>query len=711
MAMLTQHGLKLAVDIIINDFGKLVAQVCECLLRRGSLTRSGIAKFTELPSEKIKQCLFVLMQHNCVQAFVLEQEGGSGESMTVRTHYMALFDNIIHRMRFPKFLAIVSKEFDKDCAELLDCLLQHGRLKMTQIFDRSMEHSDEGNNAIQDAFREKFFQLVKSRYVEHCPAPEPLIALPTEEESAPKKKKAKSDKLIQKEVTLEEHALAASLPMEAERFFIDAVNGDDTEEAKKGKGFPSTKSAKKRKHELLDVENEFDIKGCEQEPHWRVNFDEFKRKLRNKACIENTRARLDDGAGIVLSAMLEASKSTENTVSVSLDSIFEEVLKSKEGCIMTLEHIRSYIVQLGCRSVEDELYSIDLKKIIEQARNEEVESIVLKRYGKEAYRMFRLLSTNGRPLDTDKISDGTFVEKKETTRILYKMWKDNYLEMEKATVVGRPGEFFLWRVKKNVLSVQVLDELYHAALNLRFRLSHELEKSRELVGLKKHNLVGELAERHERLRKVYTLLKSSLTKLDDAILLFHDFSSAKLHLIQSNNASNVRQISCQIFSSQRRFFLPSSSPFPLSRPFSTSSEAATRTQKLERIADELLSLNKLERYDYSILFRLKLGLNNFGPSSLSGPLDPSASSLPGSAAAAGDKPSEKTAFDVKLEKFDAAAKIKVIKEVRSFTDLGLKEAKDLVEKTPVIVKKGVTKEEGESILQKLKELGATVVLE
>ncbi|KAK6125265.1 hypothetical protein DH2020_041009 [Rehmannia glutinosa] len=72
---------------------------------------------------------------------------------------------------------------------------------------------------------------------------------------------------------------------------------------------------------------------------------------------------------------------------------------------------------------------------------------------------------------------------------------------------------------------------------------------------------------------------------------------------------------------------------------------------------------------------------------------------------------EKTAFDVKLEKFDPASKLKVIKEIRAFTDLGLKEAKDLVEKTPAVVKKGVTKEEAEKILEKLKEVGATVVLE
>ncbi|KAI3423178.1 Ribosomal_L12 domain-containing protein [Psidium guajava] len=136
-----------------------------------------------------------------------------------------------------------------------------------------------------------------------------------------------------------------------------------------------------------------------------------------------------------------------------------------------------------------------------------------------------------------------------------------------------------------------------------------------------------------------------------------------------------------------------------------------RAQKLERIADELISLTKLERYDYSILFRLKMGLNKYGPA-VSG--IGSGGPGPGSKhadAGAGAAAAEKTVFDIKLEKFDAAAKIKIIKEVRGFTDLGLKEAKDLVEKAPAVLKKGVTKDEAAPILEKLKELGATVLLE
>lgn len=76
-----------------------------------------------------------------------------------------------------------------------------------------------------------------------------------------------------------------------------------------------------------------------------------------------------------------------------------------------------------------------------------------------------------------------------------------------------------------------------------------------------------------------------------------------------------------------------------------------------------------------------------------------------------EKKAEKTAFDVKLEKFDASAKIKVIKEVRAFTNLGLKEAKDLVEKVPVVLKQGLTKEEANDMIEKIKAAGGVAVME
>ena len=72
---------------------------------------------------------------------------------------------------------------------------------------------------------------------------------------------------------------------------------------------------------------------------------------------------------------------------------------------------------------------------------------------------------------------------------------------------------------------------------------------------------------------------------------------------------------------------------------------------------------------------------------------------------------EKSVFELKLDSFKAASKIKIIKEVRSCRDLGLKEAKELVEKAPIVFKKGVTKEDAGQIIEKMKAVGAKVVME
>jgi len=76
--------------------------------------------------------------------------------------------------------------------------------------------------------------------------------------------------------------------------------------------------------------------------------------------------------------------------------------------------------------------------------------------------------------------------------------------------------------------------------------------------------------------------------------------------------------------------------------------------------------------------------------------------------AAGPAAEEKTEFDVVLEGYADKKKIGVIKVVRAATALGLKEAKDLVEKAPAKVKEGLSKEDAEKLKTALEEAGATV---
>ncbi len=122
---------------------------------------------------------------------------------------------------------------------------------------------------------------------------------------------------------------------------------------------------------------------------------------------------------------------------------------------------------------------------------------------------------------------------------------------------------------------------------------------------------------------------------------------------------------------------------------------------IEKIAEDLSALTVLEAADLAKLLEEKWGVSAAAPVAV-------AAATGGSDASAGSA-EEKTEFEVVLTSV-GASKINVIKEVRSITGLGLKEAKDLVEAAPKPVKEGASKDEAEEIKGKLEAAGATVEL-
>jgi large subunit ribosomal protein L7/L12 len=124
------------------------------------------------------------------------------------------------------------------------------------------------------------------------------------------------------------------------------------------------------------------------------------------------------------------------------------------------------------------------------------------------------------------------------------------------------------------------------------------------------------------------------------------------------------------------------------------------SDKLQGIVDQIKELTLLEASQL-----VKLMEETFGVSAAA-----AAVAAPAAAAGGGeaDAPAEEqTEFDVILQAA-GGQKINVIKVVREVTSLGLKEAKDLVEAAPKAVKEGVSKEEAETVRQKLADAGATV---
>jgi len=121
--------------------------------------------------------------------------------------------------------------------------------------------------------------------------------------------------------------------------------------------------------------------------------------------------------------------------------------------------------------------------------------------------------------------------------------------------------------------------------------------------------------------------------------------------------------------------------------------------KVDEILESIGSLTVLEAAELKDKMEEKFGVSAAAPVAVAA----------GGGAGGGAEEEEKTSFDVVLTGI-GDKKIQVIKVVREVTNLGLKEAKEVVDNAPGPVKEGVTKEEAETIKAKLEEQGATVEL-
>ncbi|ESQ44763.1 hypothetical protein EUTSA_v10003189mg [Eutrema salsugineum] len=514
---LTEYGIVYANHIITVHFGSVVSKVGECLLRRGPLSLRDISRLAESDINQVKDILYLLIQHNCVQAFSVEPPDGSENKAIVQ--YIVLFNNVLHLVRYNKFSRVVNQELGSQCGAVLDGLLSNGRLTLGQLIERDR---DSENTIGSESIRESLQKLVASRFVERIPPPEPVLGKKEEGPDA-KKRDTKAAKIFEEPESLEERILEAATLSEAIRF-PHIFREDSSSSLADNDSYIS-----EGKRKLHDV----DSSDLSNEVIWRPSFEEFIRRLRHKACVEIVRERTDEGCAIVLKAMLEVGRSQEKKVKtdksapMSMGSIYEEVVKTEAGRTMLQERVQACLEQFSATSSNlpafvieaDDSYIVDFKSIISVALKDEMEAVVMRRYGKEAFRMFRYLSQEDRFVETNKIADAALAEKKDTSQILLKMWKDSYLHMQKLAVTGVYVPFLLWKVNKLSVSRQILDEMYHASLNLSLRLTHEVDSEKEPMS----KLEGASKERLNKIKAKKMLLSSIRFKLDDAIMLFHDF--------------------------------------------------------------------------------------------------------------------------------------------------------------------------------------------
>ncbi|KAI9791125.1 MAG: hypothetical protein M1816_004356 [Peltula sp. TS41687] len=142
---------------------------------------------------------------------------------------------------------------------------------------------------------------------------------------------------------------------------------------------------------------------------------------------------------------------------------------------------------------------------------------------------------------------------------------------------------------------------------------------------------------------------------------------------------------------------------------STGTAAAPSNPKIAGIVDEISRLTLLETADLVSTLKTRLNIPDMPTFAAAAPAAPAAAPVEEEEAAPAQQ--EKTLFNLKLQSFEATAKPKVIKEIKSLLGLSLVDSKKFVESAPKMMKEGVPKEEAEKMVETLKALGAVAVME
>ncbi|KXZ55574.1 hypothetical protein GPECTOR_2g1123 [Gonium pectorale] len=178
MASRKQYACDLAIRLVHDQYGDAVGKVFKQLAHKGQQPLTEIIRGTGLPAPTVKQALLILVQQNCINAYLQPGEEtfrGPRPSLPV---YEAHMDRVLQIIRHTRFLLHIKDEVGEVAEHIVAQLLQEGRLRMDQILGSVAARLGKPQVEVADTIRNTFISLVQGHYVERCPPcslPPPII--------------------------------------------------------------------------------------------------------------------------------------------------------------------------------------------------------------------------------------------------------------------------------------------------------------------------------------------------------------------------------------------------------------------------------------------------------------------------------------------------------------------------------------------------------
>lgn len=464
---MSQLKIRACSLILKEHFGVVVQSVGECLLKVSSRSLGEITRATNLPLQKVKKSLLVLLHHNLVE-FKAHPKG--------LVRYSIDADRVLYMLRYPRY-TYCAKTLYGDAAELIvEELLQNGRMCMSAVLQKVLERS-QGSCKPEDV-KQKFVDLVKTGFLRRVPYPDP---------------KAKDEKVPT--LILEEQVMY-KIPEIKLYLLNQSVNGAcEVPAAKKIKteepdGEPP---AKKIKTEKLDSESR---KQPDEKEYWCVSIERFHQHLRDQLVVHAVSRRLGLKAGEVVRTMLRLSETRSHpkdalSVPVSRSEIHNAL---KREINISPQELDSYLKVIGedalglVRRTDERggMFSVNLERAMRLLAEAVLISIVQDRFGVKSCRIFRLL-LDKKFIEQKQIEELAMVPARDAKELTYKMFTEKFVmaqELPRTPDYAPSRMIYLFHVDVLQLCRQVLECCFRGLSNLVLRREDTTQEHRRLLDKK-----------------------------------------------------------------------------------------------------------------------------------------------------------------------------------------------------------------------------------
>ncbi|KAF9943339.1 DNA-directed RNA polymerase III subunit RPC3 [Mortierella alpina] len=510
---MSTHENRLCRLIVREHFGPIVEKVANVLIRKGRMPAGMIAHMTQLKIRQVRECLFVLIQHN-VAVYAETQE-----KTRIVTYYEINRSELLHRAMVPKVLGYAKEWFGKDGLKIAQSMVAHGKQTIVDcmadiLADQEMRSNKDTRSA---AVKWAFTNMVKEKILIAVRPSDSLTAA----DKAMAEEKRETDKMtlpptaaelatIRRTLGAQKTALDQRYDIVGLKRTVNEAGHDD---------FIMEKRRKTDAQELVLTEE------VETDVYFKINFERFTIRWRN-----------------MVYRMLPEDLNVGDTLELMPGELVVPRLEDKAGKIRFhnecldkyMEVLEGDLMQLLKKDVgRSGQYVVDLKKAARTLKRKLIQDVVMTRFGAPYVRIMNLLLDKGK-LEEKQISRLSMLPVKtvrEKLTTLHTFGVLSLQEVPKTTDRTPSRTFYLWEVLLDRAADSMAEKLYQTMANLRQRRFAEKMKRQVLLDkcertdVKENKDLLNSAERKEldSLNGIMELLEVQELRVAEMVVTLRDY--------------------------------------------------------------------------------------------------------------------------------------------------------------------------------------------